>query len=118
MRKIKAYIVSVTVAAAVFLFAGSEDIAAQDSMMKKAGDKVVDTSKSVGKTFARGSKKTYRTGRRVGTTIGNRTWTGTKWVASNSWKGGKWVAVKTANGTKWVYRKGRNAIVGKPARRP
>lgn len=82
-------------------FVGATSVSAQDSMLGKAGDKVTSTS-----------KKVYSKGKRVGHTIGNRTWTGSKWVASKSWKGGKWVAVKTVNGTKWVYRKGKGAVVG------
>lgn len=91
---------------------GSVSVKAQDTMLGKAGDKVTKVSKQVGRKTASGAKKTYRTSRRVGMTVGSRTWTGTKWVASNSWKGGKWVAVKTANGTKWVYRKGKRAVTG------
>lgn len=82
-------------------FVGATSVTAQDSMLGKAGDQVTKTSKRV-----------YSRGKRVGHTIGNRTWTGSKWVASKSWKGGKWVAVKTVNGTKWVYRKGKGAVVG------
>jgi len=82
-------------------FVGATSVSAQDSMLGKAGDSVTKTT-----------KKVYSKGKRVGHTIGNRTWTGSKWVASKSWKGGKWVAVKTVNGTKWVYRKGKGAVVG------
>lgn len=68
-------------------------------------DKVTGAVKTgTGKTV-KGTKTGWRRGKRIGHTIGNRTWTGTKWVASSSWKGGKWIAVKTAQGTKWVYRK-------------
>jgi len=82
-------------------FVGATSVSAQDSMLGKAGDTVTKTT-----------KKVYKNGKRVGHTIGSRTWTGSKWVASKSWKGGKWVAVKTVNGTKWVYRKGKGAVVG------
>ncbi len=95
-----------------FGLSGSSSVHAQDTMLGKAGDKATKVSKKVGRKTASGAKKTYRTSRRVGTTIGKRTWTGTKWVASSSWKGGKWIAVKTANGTKWVYRKGKRAVTG------
>ena len=111
MKKIN----SIILAAAFVLgitFAGSAlgsnaglSVNAQDSMLGKVGDKITKTTKTV-----------YKKGRRVGTTVGTKTWDGTKWVASKSWKGGKWVAVKTVNGTKWVYRRGRNAVRG--AQRP
>ncbi len=84
---------------------GTLSVSAQDTMLGKAGDTVTDVSKSV-------AKKVGHTTRRVGTTVGKRTWTGTKWVASKSWKGGKWVAVKTVHGTKWVYKKGKNTVKG------
>ena len=86
-------------------FVGATSVSAQDSMLGKAGDKITGTS-----------KKVYKRGKRVGHTVGNKTWNGSKWVASNSWKGGKWVAVKTVNGTKWVYRKGKGVVVGNPRR--
>jgi hypothetical protein len=98
MKKIKsvllafAFVVTIT-------FVGSSAVNAQDTMLGKAGDKVQMTS-----------KKVYTKGRRIGTTVGNKTWNGSKWVASNSWRGGKWVAVKTVNGTKWVYRKGKGVF--------
>ncbi|MEQ1646688.1 MAG: hypothetical protein ABL959_24755 [Pyrinomonadaceae bacterium] len=82
-------------------FVGSTSVSAQDSMLGKAGDKITSTS-----------KKVYSRGKRVGHTIGNRTWNGSKWVASKSWKGGKWVVVKTVNGSKWVYRKGKGVVTG------
>lgn len=88
-------------------FVGTTSVSAQSTMLGRAGDKVTKSSKRV-----------YGRGKRVGHTIGNRTWNGSKWVASNSWKGGKWVAVKTANGTKWVYRKGKGAVVGTGRRLP
>ena len=56
------------------------------------------------------SKKVYSKGKRVGHTVGDKTWNGTKWVASNTYRGGKWVAVKTKNGTKWVYHKAKHPI--------
>lgn len=92
---------------------GSNAVNAQDTMLGRAGDKITEVSKDVG-------KKTWKGTRKVGTTVGNRTWTGTKWVASKSWKGGKWVAIKTKNGTKWVYRKGKNTVKGatRGARKP
>lgn len=74
--------------------------------------------KSIGKKVASSTKTGVKRGLRVGHVVGNRVWTGSKWVARKSWRGGTWVAVKTARGTKWVYRKGRNFVVGKPARRP
>ena len=86
-------------------FVGATSVSAQDSMLGKAGDKITGTS-----------KKVYNRGKRVGHTVGNKTWNGSKWVASNSWKGGKWIAVKTVNGTKWVYRKGKGVVVGNPRR--
>ncbi len=101
MRSIKALLISGAIVAAIFISGPTTTVNAQETMMKKAASKVVS-----------GTKKGYKTGRRVGTTIGNKTWTGTKWVASNSWKGGKWVAVKTVNGTKWVYRKGKRVVTG------
>ena len=88
-----------------FLLVLGGNASAQETMMKKVGETVTDTSKTVAKKSVSGSKAVYRGGKRVGYTVGNKTWTGSKWVASKSWKGGKWVAVKTANGTKWVYRK-------------
>jgi len=82
-------------------FVGATSVSAQDSMLGKAGDSVTKTT-----------KKVYSKGKRVGHTIGNRTWTGSKWVASNTWKGGKWVAKKTKNGTTWVYYKGKGVVTG------
>ena len=101
MRSIKVLILAIGLTASVFIFGGSSPVSAQETMMKQAANKVVS-----------GTKTGYRRGRRVGHTIGNRTWTGTKWVASSSWRGGKWIAVKTANGTKWVYRKGKRTVTG------
>ncbi len=94
-------ILSVTALAAAFTFIGASSVSAQETMMKKIGE----GTKSVARKTVTGSKKVYRGGKRVGYTVGNKTWDGSKWVASKSWKGGKWVAVKTVNGTKWVYRK-------------
>lgn len=99
MKKINSVILAIAFVV-TFAFAGSA-VNAQETMMKKAVNAVTDTS-----------KKVYKKGRRVGTTVGNRTWNGTKWVASKSWKGGKWIAVKTVNGTKWVYRKGKGVVTG------
>jgi hypothetical protein len=101
MRSFKLLIAMGGLAASMFIFGGQSSVQAQETMMKQAANKVVS-----------GTKTGYRRGRRIGHTIGNRTWTGTKWVASSSWKGGKWIAVKTANGTKWVYRKGKRAVTG------
>ncbi len=89
------------IALPILLGGSSASVNAQETMMKQAAKKVVS-----------GTKTGYQKGRRVGHTIGNRTWTGTKWVASNTWKGGKWILVKTATGTKWVYRKGKRAVTG------
>ena len=86
-------------------FVGSQAVNAQDSMMKQVGDKTVMTT-----------KKVVHGGRKIGTTVGSKTWNGSKWVASKSWNGGKWVAVKTVHGTKWVYRKAKSPFVGKPRR--
>ncbi len=102
-----AFVLTVTFIGSGISSNGDLSVTAQSTTMGRAGDKIQNTG-----------KKVYRSSRRVGTTIGNRTWTGTKWVASNTWKGGKWIAVKTANGTKWVYRKGKRTVVGKPVRRP
>jgi hypothetical protein len=101
MRSMKALLIMGALAAAFFVGGSVTSVDAQETMMKKAANKVVS-----------GTKTGYKKGLRVGHTIGNRTWTGTKWVASNSWKGGKWIAVKTAKGTKWVYRKGKGAVTG------
>ncbi|MGD9589441.1 MAG: hypothetical protein AB7Q37_13590 [Pyrinomonadaceae bacterium] len=61
-----------------------------------------------------GTKRVYRAtrsgvkkGLRIGHQVGNRVWTGTKWVGVNSWRGGRWVARKTASGVKWTYYKAR-----------
>ena len=101
MRSIRIGIAAVVFAASIFIFGTPSSVNAQETMMKQAANKVVS-----------GTKTGYRRGRRIGHTIGNRTWTGTKWVASSSWRGGKWIAVKTVNGTKWVYRKGKRAVPG------
>ena len=101
MRSIKVIIAVVGLTASLLIFGGTSQVNAQETMMKQAANKVVSSS-----------KRGYRRGRRIGHTIGNRTWTGTKWVASSSWRGGKWILVKTKNGTKWVYRKGRRAVTG------
>jgi hypothetical protein len=101
MRSIKVLIAIIGLAVSILVFGNTSSVSAQETMMKQTANKVV-----------RGTKTGYRRGRRVGHTIGNRTWTGTRWVASSSWKGGKWIAVKTANGTKWVYRKGKRTVTG------
>lgn len=94
--------------AGAFILTASTAGYSQETMMRKVGDAV---KTGADKTVS-GTKTGVRKARRVGTTIGNRTWTGSKWIASKSWKGGKWVAVKTVNGTKWVYRKatGRRTV--------
>ena len=111
MKKINSIILATAFVFGI-AFAGSAlssnaglSVNAQDSMLGKVGDKITKTSKTV-----------YKKGRRVGTTVGNKTWNGSKWVASKSYRGGRWVAVKTVHGTKWVYRRGRNAVRG--ARKP
>ncbi|MEQ1603676.1 MAG: hypothetical protein ABL999_02295 [Pyrinomonadaceae bacterium] len=101
MKKIKSIFVACAFVVAIAFIGGAVSANAQDTMMGKMGDKVQNTS-----------KKVYNKGRRVGTTVGNKTWNGSKWVVSKSYRGGKWVAVKTVNGTKWVYRRGRNAVRG------
>ncbi len=100
MKKINSLLLAAAFALTV-IFVGNGVASAQETMMKKTGDAIVGTT-----------KKVYRKSRKVGTTVGNKTWDGTKWVASKSYRGGKWVAVKTVNGTKWVYRKGRGVVVG------
>jgi len=62
----------------------------------------------------KGTKRVYRAtrsgvrkGLRIGHQVGNRVWTGTKWVGVNSWRGGRWVARKTTSGVKWTYYKAR-----------
>lgn len=67
-----------------------------------------DTMKKIGSGVKHGSVKVWKKGRRVGTTVGNKTWNGSKWVARKSWRGGTWVARKTKNGTKWVWRKAKH----------
>ncbi len=96
-----AFVLTITFVGSGIGSSGNLSVTAQDTMMGKMGDKIQKTT-----------KKVYKKSRRVGTTVGNKTWNGSKWVASKSWNGGKWVAVKTANGTKWVYRRGRNAVRG------
>lgn len=64
--------------------------------------------KKIGSGVKHTSVKVYKKGRRVGTTVGNKTWNGSKWVASKSYHGGRWVAIKTVHGTKWVYRKAKH----------
>lgn len=102
MKKINTLFIAIAFA---FLLTVAGSASAQETMMKKVGDTVGDTSKTVAKKTVKGSKAVYKGGKRVGYTVGSKTWNGSKWVASKSWTGGKWVAVKTANGTKWVYRK-------------
>ena len=94
--------------AAVFAFSGVTN--AQEDTMKKIGNGVADTSKKVAHKTVSGSKAVYKGGKRVGYTVGTKTWNGTKWVASKSYKGGRWVAHKTAKGTKWTYHKAKHPI--------
>lgn len=96
-----AFVLTITFVGSSLGSNGTLSISAQDTMMGKMGDAVQKTT-----------KKVYNKSRRVGTTIGSKTWNGTKWVASKSYRGGRWVAVKTVNGTKWVYRRGRNVVRG------
>ena len=103
MKNIKVLLLSVAFLMTI-TFVCSQAVNAQDSMMKQVGDKTVKVT-----------KKVYHGGRKVGTTVGHKTWNGSKWVASKSWKGGKWVAVKTVHGTKWVWRKAKRPFV-KPKR--
>ena len=101
-------------AVALFLtitFVGSSIGYAQQTTMGKIGDTVENTTKTVAKKSVSGAKAVYKGGKRVGYTVGTKTWNGSKWVASKSWKGGKWIAVKTVNGTKWVYRKAKSPFV-------
>ncbi len=100
MKKFNSIILSIAFVLTI-MFVGATSASAQSTMLGRAGDKVTKTT-----------KKVYSKGKRVGHTIGNRTWTGSKWVASKSWKGGKWVVVKTVNGSKWVYRKGKGVVTG------
>lgn len=93
-------------------FAFATSVNAQESMVKKVeggaktvADKTVDASETVADKTVSSSKAVYKGGKRVGYTVGSKTWNGSKWVASKSWTGGKWVAVKTKSGTKWVYHK-------------
>ena len=105
--------------AAVFAFSGVTN--AQVDTMKKVGSDIKDTTKKAANATAdkaedvagetsSGAKAVYRGGKRVGYTVGTKTWNGTKWVASKSYSGGKWVAHKTANGTKWTYHKAKHPI--------
>jgi hypothetical protein len=109
MKKLKTLLLSVGIIGVLSFTASS-----QETMMKK----VEGATKAVARKTVSGTKAVYRGGKRVGYTVGNKTWDGSRWVASKSWKGGKWVAVKTVNGTKWVYRKGRNAVTGTRKRIP
>jgi len=102
MKKLNMGLLAVVFA---FTMIFAADVSAQQTTMGKIGDKISNTS-----------KKVYRGGKRVGYTVGNKTWNGSKWVASKSWKGGKWVLVKTVRGSKWVYRKAKRPFVGAPKR--
>ena len=103
--------------AAVFAFSGVSN--AQEDTMKKVGSEIKKDTKKVVNTTAdkaedvagetsHGARKVYRGGKRVGYTVGKKTWNGTKWVASKSYRGGRWIAIKTKHGTKWVYRKAKH----------
>ena len=98
MKRINSLVIAIVLTVLAALAASG-----QETMMKKVGNAVEGGAK---KTIS-GTKTGWSRGRRIGHTVGTRTWNGTKWVASKSYKGGKWVAVKTVNGTKWVYRKAR-----------
>lgn len=113
MKKLNLLVIAMAFAA-VFALSGVSN--AQEDTMKKIGSGVKHGAKKVANVTAdktedvagetsHGAKKVYRGGKRVGYTVGRKTWNGTKWVASKTYKGGKWVAVKTKHGTKWVYRK-------------
>ncbi|MFM9905394.1 MAG: hypothetical protein ACKVQJ_12590 [Pyrinomonadaceae bacterium] len=112
MKKIKslifavAFVFAITFAGSSLNSNGSLSVNAQDTMMGKIGNGVQKTT-----------VKVYRGGRRIGTTVGRKTWNGSKWVASKSWRGGRWVAIKTVHGTKWVYRKAKYPFVSHPRRR-
>lgn len=112
MKRLSSLAIMFALVGAILFFGGSAQVNAQESTMGKIGDAATRTTKKVYKKSEKGVKKSYKVTRKVGTTVGSRTWTGTKWVASKSWTGGKWVAVKTANGTKWVYRKGKRVVTG------
>ena len=64
---------------------------------------VADKTEDVGDQ----AKKVGRPIPQIGTTVGEKTWDGTKWVATKTWKGGKWIAEKTADGVKWVYHEAK-----------
>jgi len=113
--------ISLLVVAAVFAvtFAFSSAARAQEDTMKKIGSDVKHGTKKVANVTAdkaedvagetsHGAKAVYKGGKRVGYTVGSKTWNGTKWVASKSYSGGRWVAVKTKHGTKWVYHKAKH----------
>lgn len=101
MKKINSGLLAFVFAMTVAFVGGTLSVNAQDTMLGRVGDSVTKTT-----------KKAYKKTRRVGTTVGSKTWDGTKWVASKSYRGGRWVAVKTVNGTKWVYRKGKGVVTG------
>jgi hypothetical protein len=107
--------------AAVFaiVFSFSTSANAQVDTMKKVGSDVKHGTKKVANVTAdkaedvagetsSGAKAVYKGGKRVGYTVGTKTWNGTKWVASKSYSGGRWVAIKTKHGTKWVYHKAKH----------
>lgn len=72
-----------------------------------ADGQVVSKVKGGTKRVYRATRSGVRKGLRIGHQVGNRVWTGTKWVGVNSWRGGRWVARKTAGGVKWTYYKAR-----------
>jgi hypothetical protein len=74
---------------------------------KKVVNKTGDVAEDVAGETSHRAKAVYKGGKRVGYTVGTKTWNGSKWVASKSYRGGKWVAHKTANGTKWTYHKAK-----------
>jgi hypothetical protein len=104
-----AFIILSTFIAGATGSAGSMNLSAQVMKpIKKAVTAVADKAEDVGDVTKNRSKTVYRRG----AVVGNRVWTGSKWVGRSAWRGGTWVAVKGKNGTKWVYHKGRNVVAG------
>ncbi|MBK7393528.1 MAG: hypothetical protein IPI64_09560 [Chloracidobacterium sp.] len=95
-----AFVLTITFVGSGLGSGGTLSVNAQETMMGKIGDKTQNTA-----------KKVYKRGKRIGHTIGSKTWNGSKWVASKSWRGGKWVLVKTVRGSKWVYRRAKRPFV-------
>jgi hypothetical protein len=113
MKKLKALLIGSAFAVTI-TFSASVATSAQDSMMKQVGDttksvakKTVSGTKMGARKTVSGTKTVYKNGKRVGYTVGDRTWDGSRWVAAKSYNGGRWVARKSVNGTKWVYYKAR-----------